>query len=119
MAWTIHYYTSPKGDSPIEQFLASLPEKARNKCLSYIELLREREARLPRNYTGHVRGYLWELRPEWGGVEFRLFYFLGTEQRIFIVHAIIKKSQKLKATDITLAENRIAEIRQREQEKEG
>jgi len=42
MVWEISFYENKDGDSPIGEFLANLSEKARAKCLSYIEQLEQR-----------------------------------------------------------------------------
>ena len=60
---------------------------------------------------------LWELRPEFGGIEYRYFYFTYVEDQIVIVHAISKKSQRLKPGDTRLALNRVEEVRRREAER--
>lgn len=108
------YYQSERGESPIEEFLNGLSVKARAKCLAYIEQLEQFGNRLPSNFASKVQGDVWELRPEWGGVEHRFFYFSFVERRIVIVHAFAKKSQKLKAQDINTALVRVEEVRRRE-----
>lgn len=61
----------------------------------------------------HVRGKIWELRPEWSGNEYRFFYGAIVGQRFVILHAVQKKSQKLKEGDIVLAEQRYADTLKR------
>lgn len=117
MPWKVVFYQSERGDSPVEEFLTSLPEKARAKCLDYMLLLEERGNRLPGNYASKVQDDLWELRPEFGGIEYRYFYFTYVEEQIVIVHAISKKSQRLKPSDTRLALNRVEEVRRREAER--
>ena len=71
MTWKVGYYQTERGDSPIVDFLDSLSEKARAKCLSYIDLLEERGSSLTRNYVSKIADDIWELRPEFGGTEYR------------------------------------------------
>lgn len=111
MEWEVLYYQSERGESPIEEFLLSLSVKARLKCLAYIDQLEQFGNRLPANIAAKVEGDLWELRPEFGGVEHRFFYFTFVDRQIVIVHAIKKKRQKLKSSDIATAQKRIAEVR--------
>ena len=113
MSWEVVYFQSERGESPIEGFLNALPTKARAKCIAYIDLLEEHGFSLPRSFIAKVRGDLWELRPEWGGTEYRFLYFALIERRLVIVHAVTKKAQKLKAKDIALAEARVADVRRR------
>ncbi len=117
MDWEVFYYQSERGKSPIEEFLNGLSLKARAKCLAYIEQLEQFGNRLPSNFASKVKDDVWELRPEWGGVEHRFFYFTFVERRIVIVHALTKKSQKLKAQDISIALSRVEEVRRREKAK--
>ncbi len=117
MDWEVFYYQSERGESPIEEFLNGLSLKARAKCLAYIEQLEQFGNRLPSNFASKVQGDVWELWPEWGGVEHRFFYFSFVDRRIVIVHAFAKKSQKLKAQDINIALVRVEEVRRREKAK--
>ena len=113
MRFEVYYFVSADGQSPVEEFLDGLPIKARAKCLAYIDQLEEFGFALPRNFAAKVRGDIWELRPEWGGTEYRLLYFLFTKGRFVILHGVTKKSQKLRPRDIETAERRAAEVRQR------
>jgi|GEM_PF-683789 len=117
MPWKVVFYQSERGDSPVGEFLGSLSEKARAKCVDYMLLLEERGNRLPSNYASKVQDDLWELRPEFGGTEYRYFYFTYVEEQIVIVHAISKKSQRLKPGDTRLALSRVEEVRRREAER--
>lgn len=110
--WTVQYYQAEDGESPIEEFLDALSKKARAKCLSYLTLLEERGFYLPSSFIKKVRGKIWELRPEWSGTEYRFFYVAMVGQRLMILHAIQKQSQKFKERDIQLAENRYEEVLQ-------
>jgi phage-related protein len=111
MEWDIAFYANADGDTPVQDFLFSLSEKEQAKCLSYMQLLMERGNTLPSQYAKHLEGDLWELRPEFGGVEFRYFYFTFVDNLIVIVHAIKKKSQKTRPRDIALARKRIEELK--------
>ncbi len=113
MGWEVFYYQTERGDSPIEDFLNALPRKARAKCIAYIDMLEEFGFNLPRSFIAKVRGDLWELRPEWAGTEYRFLYFAMVGQRLVILHAMTKKTQKLKTKDIKLAEARMADVRRR------
>ena len=113
MAWTVLYYETARGDKPIETFLNALSDKARAKCLAYINRLEKDGTQLPGSIASHGRGKIWELRPEWAGNEYRYFYGSVVGQRFVIVHALHKKTQKLRERDITTAEERYEEIKRR------
>jgi phage-related protein len=113
VGWEAWFYQTARGDSPIEDFLDDLPTKARAKCIAYLEQLEERGFQLPRAFIAKVRGNIWELRPEWAGSEYRLFYVAMVGQRFVVLHAVKKKSQKIRDKDIELAEARYADVRRR------
>lgn len=113
MSWTVVYYETVDGDTPIETFLDRQSDKARAKCLAYLTLLETRGTQLPASIAKHVRGKIWELRPEWSGNEYRFFYGAIVGQRFVILHAIHKKTQKLRERDIATAEQRYADIKER------
>lgn len=113
MAWTLLYYETAQGDKPIEAFLNALSDKARAKCLAYISRLETDGTQLPASIAAHVRGKIWELRPEWSGNEYRFFYVAVIGRRFVILHAIHKKTQKLRQGDIIIAEQRYEDIKGR------
>ena len=119
MDWEVVFYQTERGESPIEEFLNKLSHKARAKCLAYIGELERHGYRLPSSYIKKVEDDLWELRPEFGGIEYRFFYFTFIEEKIVLVHAITKKGQKLKRNDVDLAQARIGDVRRREAERKA
>ena len=114
MEWAIFYYETPRGECPVEEFLQGLSLEERAKCLAYMDLLEEQPLRLPASIAKQVEGRLWELRPEFGGVEMRLLYFFFIERRIVFVHALKKKRQTLDRGDIELALRRMIEVQAQE-----
>jgi phage-related protein len=110
MAWSVVYYETAQGDKPIEAFLDAFSHGAR---AAYISRLEVDGTRLPASIAAHVRGKIWELRPEWSGTEYRFFYAALVGQRFVILHAIQKKRQKLRERDIAIAEQRYEEIKRR------
>jgi len=73
-------------------------------------LLGEYGNRLQSCYIKHLEKGVWELRPEYGGSEFRFFYVLILGEKIYILHAIRKKRQKTLRRDIEIALKRAQEI---------
>lgn len=113
MAWEIILYETENGNSPIGEFLADLSDKARAKCLSYIKQLEQRGKTLQAfsQYTKKLSDYkeyqIWELRPEYGGTEYRLLYCEVKPSIAIILHAFVKKRQKTDAKDINIAKDRL------------
>ena len=94
--------------SPTSSF--SLSEKERNKCFQYIDVLSESGNRLTSQYIKHVEADLWELRPEFGGLEMCLFYFLWLGDLIVFLHGFKKKTQKTPAREIAAARRRMENL---------
>lgn len=118
MLWEVFYYETERGQTPIEDFLNGLSKKAKAKCAAYIAALQEHGLNLPASYISKVRGHIWELRPEWSGTEYRFFYAALVNKRFVILHAVTKKSQKLKSKDIEIAETRYDDIVRRDSKNE-
>ncbi len=104
----IRYYSKDE-HSPVRNFLDGLPPKAAAKCLTYIDLLAERGFSLPRNYNAKVQGDIWELRPEYGNVEYR-FLYAWIQGHFLIAHACVKKGRALSTRDIAVAHERVREV---------
>jgi len=112
VARRIKFYLTARGDSPVEVFLDSLSVKARAKCLSYLTLLAEQGNTLSANYIRHLEGDLWELRPEFGGTEYRLLYVVVTTEAVVVLHAFTKKTQRTPPGEIARALSRLAEVQE-------
>jgi phage-related protein len=111
MSFDLAFYADANGDMPVVDFLFTLSEKERAKSLVYMDLLSERGNALPAQYIKHIDGDLWELRPEFGGVEMWYFYFIWVGELIVFVHALKKKSRKTRPRDLELAQKRINELK--------
>lgn len=107
MAWTVLFFRTASDKCPVAKFLTRLPDKARKKCLGYIEFLEERGLDLPSSYLEKVRGQLLALRPEFGGNEYRLFFFKAGRDVFVMTHAILKNTPRIPPNDIETAENRM------------
>ncbi|MGI8855534.1 MAG: type II toxin-antitoxin system RelE/ParE family toxin [Thermomicrobiales bacterium] len=110
--FTIAFYETATGDSPARAFLQALPKEARRKCGRYMLFLQESGLALPASYLRKLEGSIWELRPEYDGIEYRLLF--GHSGKLFVfVHAFIKKRQKTARADIELAQRRFDDWRVR------
>ena len=105
----IIFYTTERGDSPIDKFLDSLDKKARAKVEAYLSLLEEQGPNLKRPYTDIVRGKIRELRIQYTSNQYRILYFFKMRNQIVLVYAFSKKTQQLKNRDIEMAEKRMKE----------
>ena len=92
------------------EFINQRNQKEQEKIFAYISALSEQGNSLPSNYIKPLGDGLWELRPEFGGTEFRLFYFTVVQNTIVMLHAIKKKTQKTPRKDLDLARKRQKEF---------
>lgn len=105
--YEVKFYTGRNSESPVKNFLLTLDVKARAKIVKYLEMLQDKGPNLKRPYADVVRGKIRELRVEYRSNQHRILYFFFQRNGIILVHAFLKKSQKVKETDILLAESRM------------
>jgi phage-related protein len=103
----IKFYKTLSGSSPIEEFLDSLGAKQAQKVTWVLNLIEELDV-VPKQYFKKLSGTddIWEVRVIQSGEIFRLLGFWEGLNFIVLVHAFKKKSQKVKRSDINLAERR-------------
>jgi phage-related protein len=85
----------------VETFIRSCEKDTIGKIVRLTRLLEMYGATLGMPHARHIRGPLWELRVR-GREEARLFYGC-TKQRIIMVHAFRKKTQKTPKREIDKA----------------
>jgi phage-related protein len=103
------FFTTERGDSPIDEFLDGLDKKLQAKVAAYLSLLEDEGPNLRRPYADVVRGKIRELRIHYSSNQYRVLYFFHVRDRIVLVHAFSKKTQQLKEKDIELSERRMAD----------
>ncbi len=99
------FYRTSAGTEPVRDFLRSLPRDARLKCGRYMQQMEWQGLALHTSHLKKLTREIWELRPEYDGIEYR-FYFGLSGNIVVYVHAIVKKQQKASRNDIELAERR-------------
>ena len=85
-----------------EQWLFTLPAKVQAKCLSQIRLLRSHGHELRRPIADFLRDGIYELRPTYQGVHYRILYFFSGKNIVVISHGLSKES-KVPAVEINKA----------------
>jgi phage-related protein len=111
--YRIIFYTTERGDSPIDEFLDALDRKARAKVEAHISLLEEQGPNLKRPYADIVKDKIRELRIHHRSSQYRILYFFWMRDQIVLVHAFSKKTHQLRGRDIELAERRMQDWTQR------
>ncbi len=88
-----------------DQWLSTLPVKVQAKCLSQVSLLRSQGHELRRPIADFLRDGIYELRPTYQGVNYRILYFFRGKDIMVISHGITKESE-VPATEIDRAVER-------------
>jgi phage-related protein len=106
LKFEVEFYEE-KGKCPVEEFLKNLTRKEKTKVYKFIGLLEEKGLEMPYGYCKKfANSKLWELIIDYGTNTFRVFYFYGNN-KIILLHAIRKKTEKTPVSDKELAEKRI------------
>jgi phage-related protein len=103
----ILFYSTVHNRKPVSEFLDSLDGKQAQKITWVLTLIEELE-RVPKQYFKKLESTddLWEVRVQSGNNIFRLLGFFDTGNFVVLCHAFAKKTQKVLARDISLAEDR-------------
>ena len=107
MAWTVETL-----NETVDAELAELPPDMRARLVRISELIESvglPNVREP--HVRHVRGQLWEIRLKGKAGIARGLYVTAKEQRVVIVRAFIKKTEKTPAGEIELALQRAKELK--------
>jgi hypothetical protein len=101
-----------EGDSILfRDWLESLPEAAKVKCLRYVDFLRSSGHELRRPLADFLRDGIYELRPTSQNVNYRILYaFVGKDAAI-VSHGIAKKSE-VPDVEINKAVERVSRYKQ-------
>lgn len=103
--WAILLYETSRGEKPVEEFIKKQNQKVQAKILQLLTLLEIHGPQLGMPHTKKLRSDIYELRIK-GKNELRILYFFH-KQKIYLVHAFKKKSNKTPRNEITIATNRI------------
>lgn len=87
-----------------ERFMATLTEKEREK-IQYGLLLLKTQDRLPKKFVKLIRDGLYELRTEYRGNIYRVFFVFDDGQIVVLFNGYQKKSQKTPQKEIEKALN--------------
>jgi phage-related protein len=115
MAWKVVFYETETGESPVWDFIFGLPAKDQAKVVRDLDLLEEFGLELRAPYVRSVTGRrkLWELRVRGIGGAYRFLYFAFTGQRMVLLHAFAKKTEKTPRREIAIAEKRMDDFLRR------
>ena len=105
MAWSIEYY----GDS-VEQSILKLPTGLLARYLRLTDVLLEFGPNLGMPHSRVLGDGLIELRVKAREGIARVFYCVVIDERIIVLHAFVKKSQRIPKREIDTAKRRLREV---------
>ena len=111
--WELVFYETATGNRPVEMFLDELPVADAGRVTRKLELFEALGIRLGMPHARPIAGSdLWELRVR-GRTQQRIMYVAITGRRMLLLHGFTKKTQQTPAREIRVAEQRLADHRER------
>ena len=101
--WKILYYTSEKGDCPVENFINGRSIANQAKIFNWIEQLEIKGPNLPRPYADLLDDGIHELRVKLSGEQIRVLYFFCYKEYIVLTHAFNKNTDKVPQSELVKA----------------
>ncbi len=106
MAWTVETL-----NETVDAELAALPADMRARLTRIAELIESVGVQnVKQPHVRHIRSQLWEIRLKGKAGIARALYVTAKEQRVVILRAFIKKTEKTPTGEIELALERAKEI---------
>ena len=108
MNWEVVFYQDKQGDEPVKDFILGQPDGAIAEIFHVLKLLRQFNVTLGMPYVRKIdKSGLRELRIKHGSDIYRIFFFAYTGHRFILLHAILKKEDKIPESDKLFAIQRI------------
>lgn len=104
----VQFYKTSSGNSPIADFLDSLPGKVAKKITWALTLIEELEI-VPSKYLKKIEGYtdIYECWIDFGGNTYRLLGFFFHGNFLVLTNAFMKKTKKIPKDEINLSIRRM------------
>ena len=114
MDWQVVLYMDIDGNEPVKDFILEQPDRAIAEILHVFKLLKEFNIQLGMPYIRKIdKSGLRELRIKHSSDLYRIFYFAYTGQKLVLLHAIMKRSDRTSEGDIKLAIERMNDYKSR------
>jgi phage-related protein len=108
MLKSIYFFVDARGNSPVREFINSLPLNEQTKIAAYLDELKNQGHNLRRPMADYIDEGIYELRPGHN----RFFYFFFLRENAVILHALRKKTDKIPSNDLGLCLKRKKEFEQ-------
>lgn len=106
MTWTVETL-----NAAVEAELEALPASLRARLTRIVELIEALGLhQVQEPHVAHLEGKLWEIRAKAKEGIARAIYVTVTGQRVVILHAFVKKTQKTPVAALELARRRLREV---------
>ncbi len=114
MDWHVIFYSDNEGNEPVKDFVLSQSNGAIAEILHVLKLLRQFNITLGMPYVRKIdKSGVRELRIKHGSDIYRIFFFACTGRRFVLLHAILKKEDKIPESDKKLAIQRMNDYQSR------
>lgn len=98
--WRVIFYIDKEGNEPVKDFILGQPDGAIAEILHVFKVLRHFNIILGMPYIRKIdKSGLRELRIRHGSDLYRIFYFAYTGHKFILLHAILKKEDKITESD--------------------
>lgn len=104
--WSVEFYVSAKGTTPVLEWLREQPPKVQAKLAQVFELLQSEGVAVGKPYVAPLVDKLYEIRIEQDTNIYRVVYFAFTGKRFILLHGFQKKTQKTPKSELELAQTR-------------
>lgn len=101
--FTVEFYTSASGKTPVQEFIDSQDMRMQARILRGIDRLRVEGNQLRMPYSKALSDGMFELRVQCEGNAARVFYFFVVGMRIVMTNGFMKKTQKTPQAEIEKA----------------
>ena len=104
--WVTVYYRDRHGNEPVNAFIDGLPPDHQESIDRKIDRLNELGPMLPSPHSKKVDGKLRRLKCDFDGLAYRVLYHEAQNGFIVLLHAFVKKTQKMPPAEIEQAKSR-------------
>ena len=112
MDWQLIFFVDEDGNEPVKDFILLQPDGAIAEILHVFKLLRQFGTLLGMPYVRKIhKSGIRELRIKHGSDIYRILFFAGQGSKFILLHALLKKEDKLPIQDVDLAIQRMNSIK--------
>lgn len=113
MKWFAVYFRDRHGNEPVNQFIENLPQDHQESLDRKIDRLNQYGPMLPPPHSKKVEGKLRRLKCDFDGLAYRVLYSEAESGLIVLLHAFVKKTQKIQPAEIEQAKSRWIDFNKR------